>query len=199
MNLLIILLAGLSCFSQTNSLPIFSSPNNNSFETYLENNVQYPLIAYYNGVIGYIHISFKVSGAGNVSDVEVIRGVYEPMDKEAVRLVKALNGMWDTSSIEENGDPIEMKIKVKFDIKSHPDLKSTLKYYKKANKYLEKGNYIEAKNLFKTIFEERPNDIEVQYKLSECYYKLNLIEESCNLISDCLYSKAQKLKEEICK
>jgi len=53
---------------------------------------KYPKSARKEGIEGQVVISFLIDTLGMVSDVEVLRSVREDLDKEAVRVVKLLNG-----------------------------------------------------------------------------------------------------------
>ncbi|HEY3369886.1 MAG TPA: TonB family protein [Prolixibacteraceae bacterium] len=57
---------------------------------YLSNNVHYPQIATENGVQGKVYVNFVVDRDGGISNVKVVRGVDSALDKEAVRVVKAM-------------------------------------------------------------------------------------------------------------
>ncbi|MBI9062291.1 MAG: energy transducer TonB [Marinilabiliaceae bacterium] len=57
---------------------------------YIAQSVKYPVIAQENGIQGRVYISFVVSKKGEVTDVKVARGVDPNLDKEAIRVVKAM-------------------------------------------------------------------------------------------------------------
>jgi len=57
---------------------------------YIAKSVKYPVIAQENGIQGRVYISFVVSKKGEVTDVKVARGVDPNLDKEAIRVVKAM-------------------------------------------------------------------------------------------------------------
>jgi protein TonB len=57
---------------------------------FLSDNIRYPVIAQENGIQGRVIIRFVVSKTGDISDVQVIRGVDPSLDKEAVRVVKSM-------------------------------------------------------------------------------------------------------------
>ncbi|MBL7113502.1 MAG: TonB family protein [Bacteroidales bacterium] len=54
---------------------------------YLQKNMQYPDDAKKEGIEGIVHVSFVVSGKGEVKEAKVVKGVHESLDKEALRLV----------------------------------------------------------------------------------------------------------------
>jgi len=57
---------------------------------FLSDNIRYPVIAQENGIQGRVIIKFVVSKTGNISDVQVVRGVDPSLDKEAVRVVQSM-------------------------------------------------------------------------------------------------------------
>jgi len=57
---------------------------------YIGKSVKYPVIAQENGIQGRVYISFVVSKKGEVTEVKVARGVDPNLDKEAIRVVKAM-------------------------------------------------------------------------------------------------------------
>ena len=57
---------------------------------FLIENLQYPEIAVKNGIQGKTFIKFIVEKTGKVKDVTVLRGVDPILDKEAVRVIRAM-------------------------------------------------------------------------------------------------------------
>ena len=49
-------------------------------------NVQYPQVAWDNGIMGKVIVAFIVERDGKVSNVQVVRGVHESLDAEALRV-----------------------------------------------------------------------------------------------------------------
>ncbi len=71
-------------------MPTFGGGDINEFRiNYVQKNLKYPDVAAENGIQGRVIISFVVEKNGSVSNVKVVRGVDESLDKEAVRVVKA--------------------------------------------------------------------------------------------------------------
>lgn len=57
---------------------------------YLSKAINYPEEASDNGISGRVIVSFVVNTNGSIVDVEVLRGVHPALDKEAMRVVKAM-------------------------------------------------------------------------------------------------------------
>lgn len=67
--------------------PKFNGGDANEFTKWVNKNLVYPEIAKENGVSGRVTLQFTVNPDGSVSNVKVVRGVDESLDKEAVRVV----------------------------------------------------------------------------------------------------------------
>ncbi len=57
---------------------------------YLGTSVKYPVIAQENGIQGTVYVSFVISKTGKVKDVAILRGVDASLNKEAIRVVTAM-------------------------------------------------------------------------------------------------------------
>ena len=67
--------------------PKFNGGDPTEFTKWVNKNLVYPEIAKENGVQGRVTLQFTVNPDGSVSNVKVLRGVDESLDKEAVRVV----------------------------------------------------------------------------------------------------------------
>lgn len=67
--------------------PSFMGGDANTFSKWVNERLVYPEIAKENGVSGRVTLQFTVNTDGSVSNVKVLRGVDESLDKEAVRVV----------------------------------------------------------------------------------------------------------------
>ena len=61
-----------------------------AFKTYIQNKMEYPMIAIENGVQGRVVVSFIVEKDGSISNATVTRGVDPHLDKEALRIINAM-------------------------------------------------------------------------------------------------------------
>ena len=57
---------------------------------YLGENIKYPQEAKNKGISGTVFITYVVEKDGSVSNVKVLRGVKEDLDKEAIRVVRMM-------------------------------------------------------------------------------------------------------------
>lgn len=57
---------------------------------FLSENIKYPITAQENGIQGKVIIKFVVSKTGDISNIQIFRGVDTSLNKEAVRVVQAM-------------------------------------------------------------------------------------------------------------
>ena len=69
--------------------PGFNGGDANEFSKWVAQQVVYPENCKIEGITGRVTLSFVVSETGKVSDVKVLRGAHEDLDKEAVRVVSS--------------------------------------------------------------------------------------------------------------
>ena len=73
---------------------------------WLSSNIHYPPVAEENGIQGRVVVSFVVEPDGSISNVQVVRGVDPSLDKEAVRVTKAMP-KWVPG--KQNGQAVRVK------------------------------------------------------------------------------------------
>ncbi|MBR6053907.1 MAG: energy transducer TonB [Bacteroidales bacterium] len=74
-------------FQLVEEKPSFNGGDANEFSKWVNSKLVYPEIAKENGVQGRVTLQFTVEADGRVTNVKVLRGVDESLDKEAVRVV----------------------------------------------------------------------------------------------------------------
>ena len=74
--------------------------------SWLNSNIHYPPVAEENGIQGKVVVSFVVEPDGSISNVAVVRGVDQSLDKEAVRVVKSMP-KWNPG--KQNGQAVRVK------------------------------------------------------------------------------------------
>ena len=62
----------------------------NALNKWLNDNINYPIVAIENGIQGNVFVRFVVRPDGRIDGVEVLRKVHPSLDNEAIRLVKAM-------------------------------------------------------------------------------------------------------------
>ena len=85
-----------------------------SLRSDLAKQIKYPEEASKKGIQGKVYISFVVNEKGKVEDAKIVRGVDPLLDKEALRVVSALDKTWTPG--KEKGKPVKVAytIPVKF-------------------------------------------------------------------------------------
>ena len=74
-------------FSALDVKPKFKGGDTNEFSLWVNSQLQYPKNAKKNGIQGRVTLQFTIETNGCLSNVKVLRGVDESLDKEAVRVV----------------------------------------------------------------------------------------------------------------
>lgn len=80
-----------------------------AMKSYLNSNVKYPDVAQENGVQGRVIVESIIEKDGSMSDVKVIRSVDPSLDREALRVVKAMP-KWNPGKL--NGTVVRVKSEV---------------------------------------------------------------------------------------
>ena len=63
---------------------------NEELSKFLVRNIKYPLLAQENGIQGRVICQFIVNADGSIENIEVVRGVEESLDQEAIRVLKLM-------------------------------------------------------------------------------------------------------------
>lgn len=74
-------------FNDLDVKPQFRGGDANAFSAWVNSRLTYPADAKKNGIQGKVTLQFTIEPNGKVTNVEVLRGVDESLDKEAVRVV----------------------------------------------------------------------------------------------------------------
>ena len=76
---------------------------------WLSKNIKYPVIAEENGIQGRVVATFVVERDGSITDVKIVKSVDPSLDKEAIRVLKAMP-KWIPG--RQNGQPVRVKYTV---------------------------------------------------------------------------------------
>lgn len=95
-------------FDVVEVMPSFPGGQGALFE-WLSKNIKYPVVAEENGVQGRVIVTFVVERNGSITDVQVVKSVDPSLDKEAVRVVKAMPH-WIPG--KQNGSAVRVKFTV---------------------------------------------------------------------------------------
>ena len=95
-------------YDEVDEMPSFPG-GLNGLMTFLSQNMVYPVTAQENGVQGRVTVSFVVETDGSITDVKVARSVDPFLDREAMRIVKAMP-KWTPG--KKDGKPVRVKYTV---------------------------------------------------------------------------------------
>jgi TonB family protein len=76
-------------FTIVENMPEFPGGQKALYE-FLVKNLKYPAKAKKKGISGKVYVNFVIGKDGQVRDIKVIRGVHKLLDKEAIRVMKAM-------------------------------------------------------------------------------------------------------------
>ncbi len=76
-------------FRIVEQMPVFPG-GDGELQKYLANNTKYPAVARENDIEGTVYVEFVIDKLGSVTKAKVVRGVDSYLDKEALRVVKAM-------------------------------------------------------------------------------------------------------------
>lgn len=80
--------------------PLFNGGGADKFSYWVNSQLKYPKLARENGVQGRITLQFTIETDGSVTDVKVLRGVDELLDREAIRVVSS-SPKWTPGYIDD--------------------------------------------------------------------------------------------------
>ena len=95
-------------FTVVEQMPMFPG-GDAALMGYLRDNMHYPTVAAENGVQGRVVVGFVVERDGSITDVNVLRSVDPSLDREAMRVVKAMP-KWTPG--KQNGSAVRVKYQV---------------------------------------------------------------------------------------
>ena len=90
-------------FAQIELKPTFQGGNANTFSKWVSQHLQYPKEAKDEGIQGRVMVQFTIGADGSVRDIQVLRGVREDLDAEAVRVVSS-SPKWEPG--KQDGAPV---------------------------------------------------------------------------------------------
>lgn len=156
---------------------------------FINQNIKYPASALNAGISGKCFLKFIVNETGEISNIEVLRGVEgcPDCDEEAIRVLKAMP-KWNAGLI--NGKPVKtyftLPISYKMTDENGVVQDYMAKYRKMANDYYNAGVKNVSNNQLNLAVENftrclnlTSGDIDALYNLGTVYFKLNEKEKAC--------------------
>lgn len=100
--------------STEDNIPEFPGGTSNLYK-FIADNIQYPKLAYENGVEGTVYVKFKVDENGFVQNPVIVRGIGAGLDEEALRVINS-QPQWTPVDKNGNQEDVYFTVPVKFDI-----------------------------------------------------------------------------------
>ena len=101
-----------TCRDQSTQKEIPNCSNQRLFE-FIADNLKYPEIGIENGIEGVIYIRFVIEKDGQVTNVEVMRGIQEEMDAEALRVVQMMPD-WNPGTYQGKAIRTQFTLPIRF-------------------------------------------------------------------------------------
>ncbi len=102
-------------FTIVEEMPSFPGGEAKLFE-YLGKNIKYPQIAKEAGISGIVYVTFVVDANGNITEVQVLRGIGGGCDEEAVRVVKNMP-KWTPGKQRGKAVKVRYNLPIRFSLK----------------------------------------------------------------------------------
>lgn len=84
-----------------------------SMEEFIQANLKYPKTAFKDNISGSIYLIIVVDDKGKIKDAEILKGIRDDLDKEALRIVSKMQ-KWTPGMVNGRNVSSEFKIPVKF-------------------------------------------------------------------------------------
>jgi len=70
-------------------MPLFQGKEDlEGFRRYVQEHLKYPRLAEENGISGTVHLNFVINKKGELTDIQIVRGVDPSLDNEVIRVLK---------------------------------------------------------------------------------------------------------------
>lgn len=80
---------------------------------YINNARRYPADAYAKGIQGRVMCSFIVNADGSISNVRIVKGVEQSLNREAVRLISGMP-KWEAGKVNDANVPVHCLLPIPF-------------------------------------------------------------------------------------
>lgn len=89
-----------------------STTINPEIAKFIKENLRYPVLSQENGTAGLVTVSFIIDQKGSIKDVKIEEGLDERIDKEVVRVIKAIPQLANYSQDKDNKEEIKILFKL---------------------------------------------------------------------------------------
>ncbi|MCK5209821.1 MAG: hypothetical protein KAQ62_23915 [Cyclobacteriaceae bacterium] len=138
--------------------PTFKGTNESvDINEFLQENLRIALDGQKWGIVGALVVQFNVLPTGNLSEIQVIKGVSLKYDHSVISTLEATNGMWNPGTINGCPVPMEKEVIVVFKSEGTDLFKAAQMNIDKADELLKEGNYSRAIKLYSLALESCPS------------------------------------------
>jgi TonB family protein len=99
-------------YDKVEEMPSFPG-GSGALASFIAANLKYPVVAQENGIQGRVVVKFVVDKNGRITDVEIARSVDPSLDKEAMRIVKAMP-KWKPGKLKGNCVRVKYTVPIVF-------------------------------------------------------------------------------------
>jgi protein TonB len=99
-------------YTEPDQRPVFTNELY-SLEEYIQTNLKYPKTAFKDNISGTVYLILVVDDKGKVKDVQILKGMRDDLDKEALRIVSKMQ-KWTPGMVSGRNVSSEYKLPVKF-------------------------------------------------------------------------------------
>lgn len=99
-------------YEQVEEMPSFPG-GSNALLSFIAANLEYPVVAQETGIQGRVIVKFVVEKDGRITDVEITRSVDPSLDREAMRIVKAMP-KWKPGKLKGNCVRVKYTVPIVF-------------------------------------------------------------------------------------
>jgi len=129
--------------------PTFKGTNESvDIYIFLQENLIAPLNGQNWGVIGAVMVQFNVLPTGNLSEIQVIEGVFPAFDRSVISTLEATNGMWNPGTVNGRPVPMEKEVIAIFKFEGSDIYRAAQMNKSKADDLMKEGKYSRAVKLY---------------------------------------------------
>ena len=172
---------GDTIYETIDQLPEFNS-GAETLEHFLNENLKYPPEAKSANIQGKVYVNFIIDKSGSVTAINIVKGVHELLDNEALRIVNSFP-KWSPGVQKGNAVSVSFNLPLNFKLRGYEAYSNipplALKYYKKGIKSIDKEKYEEAIKNFSEALKWHPKYKEAYIKRAFAYHRTKNIDKAC--------------------
>ena len=181
-------------------MPKFDSGDEDMMR-FIKNNLDYPIVARDSCINGTVVVKFVITKTGQLDSIRVTNSIHQSLDKEAMRVVKLMNGHWKPGARNDTVVNVSYRLPIKFVLRNAGCQDADF-FYDQGVKYSTENNYEKAIASFDSAIKLNPFDIDALYNSAVINIKLHDIKAACiylNKISNLGKPDGDELLKKYCK